>query len=119
MQCFNHPHNQAIGLCKHCQKGLCEQCAHDLGDGLACQGKHEKQVEILNLLIKRNAKAYQSAPVNILIMPLFYGFIGLIFMWFSYMYRGGVFSFQFILGAGFIVFALLIYLRGRSILNNR
>lgn len=44
MDCFQHAGTAAIGLCKHCAKGLCPACAADLGFGLACRGSHEAEV---------------------------------------------------------------------------
>jgi hypothetical protein len=44
MRCFNHVDREAIGFCKACCKGLCPECAVDLGFGLSCRGEHEKRV---------------------------------------------------------------------------
>jgi hypothetical protein len=27
MKCFNHSTVDAVGVCKHCNKGLCRECA--------------------------------------------------------------------------------------------
>ncbi len=43
-RCFYHPGVEAVGVCNYRAKGLCRTCAHDLGHGLACLGKHEDQV---------------------------------------------------------------------------
>ncbi len=56
MKCYNHPEENAVGLCKHCSKGLCKECLTDLSHGLACKNKHEAEVETLNELISRNQK---------------------------------------------------------------
>jgi len=79
MRCFNHPQSEAVGLCKSCSKGLCSACAADLDHGLACKGKHEEAVQILNGLVARSAKVYSVTPKSRFIAPLFYGFMGLIF----------------------------------------
>ena len=47
MNCFNHPGVPAVGICKACQKGLCMECAVDLGHGIACKN-HREEVERLN-----------------------------------------------------------------------
>jgi len=47
MNCFNHPDVPAVGICKACQKGLCMECAVDLGHGIACKS-HQEEVEMLN-----------------------------------------------------------------------
>jgi len=45
MRCFNHQDHEAVGCCKACGKGLCPDCAADLGHALACRGSHEAMVE--------------------------------------------------------------------------
>lgn len=39
MNCFNHKERPAVGICKNCNRGLCVECAMDLGSGLGCEGK--------------------------------------------------------------------------------
>lgn len=57
MRCFDHPDREAVGVCKSCQKGLCGECAVDLGQGLACRGRCEETVRGLIALIAGNLKA--------------------------------------------------------------
>jgi hypothetical protein len=45
MNCFYHPTIVAVGTCKSCGKGLCPECADDLGKGLACKKHCEDQVQ--------------------------------------------------------------------------
>jgi hypothetical protein len=45
MNCFYHPTVVAVGTCKSCHKGLCPECAIDLGKGLACKGRCEENVK--------------------------------------------------------------------------
>ncbi len=117
MNCFNHQQVSAIGLCKSCNKGLCEECAVDLVHGLACKGKHEEQVEALNMIITKNAKIFSSASKNTLIAPVFYLFMGLVFAGFGYFSRGGVTDLPFVMGVGFIVFAIVIFIRNKQIFS--
>ncbi|MBP7275989.1 MAG: hypothetical protein KBA51_07280, partial [Kiritimatiellae bacterium] len=35
MKCFNHEDRDAVGTCKSCGKGVCRECAVDMGKGLA------------------------------------------------------------------------------------
>ncbi|VVC72076.1 Uncharacterised protein [uncultured archaeon] len=39
MHCYIHPEKEAVGLCKVCNKGLCSECAVEIGDFLYCD-KH-------------------------------------------------------------------------------
>jgi len=41
MHCYLHPEKEAVGLCKVCSRGLCEDCAIEIGDFLYCD-KHAK-----------------------------------------------------------------------------
>ena len=107
MNCFNHQEKSAIGGCKHCYKGLCSDCMVDLGHGIACKNKHETEVENINMIISNNTKVYASASKNTLIAPIFYLFLGLVFAGFGYS-KGGMNSLGFILGAGFIVFGVIV-----------
>src|ERR1043166_3474197 len=54
MRCFYHQDKDAVGSCKSCGKGLCSECAVDLGRGLACRGRCESDVQAVISLIDRN-----------------------------------------------------------------
>lgn len=54
MNCFYHQSVTAIGICKNCYKGLCEDCAIDVGNGLACKEHCESEVELLNKVLDRS-----------------------------------------------------------------
>lgn len=54
MKCYYDPTQDAVGLCKSCQKGLSSAFAVDMGKGLACKGRCEADVASLIALIDRN-----------------------------------------------------------------
>ena len=56
MHCFYHDHQEAVGTCKSCGKGLCRECAADLGKGLACRGHCEANAQEVIQLIDRNIR---------------------------------------------------------------
>jgi hypothetical protein len=62
MRCFYHQEKESVGLCKYCAKGLCVECAIDLGKGLACKGKCEEGVRAVIELVDRNIKSLASVP---------------------------------------------------------
>src|SRR4051794_41083631 len=69
MRCFYHQDKDAVGSCKSCGKGLCAECAVDLGKGLACRGRCEETARAIIELVDRNiqlstapAKAQLVAP---------------------------------------------------------
>lgn len=106
MKCHNHEMD-AIGICKHCQRGLCKECSIDLGHGLACKGVHEADVEALNSLIDNNKRAYESGPKATLFGPIFNLFMGFLFMFYGF--DRGMNSLPFLLGVGFIVFGVVTF----------
>lgn len=83
MICFYHPDRQAVGLCKHCQRGLCLECAADVDGSLACQGRHEGQVRALERLTARNL--LQAGRVGSVYRrnAVFYGLVGILFAGFG------------------------------------
>jgi hypothetical protein len=113
MNCFNHPTSTALGTCKACGKGLCESCIVDMGHGLSCKGEHEVTVQAYHDMLKRNARVLAAAPRNIILAPLFYAFLGFVFMIWGLSSPQGIKDFTFILGCGFLVFAGLTYRQAR------
>lgn len=83
MKCFNHNEIDAIGQCKHCYKGLCKECAVDLGHGLACKGEHEEEVNNINDLISNSAKSYSASPKSVFMSNLYLLLMGFMFIWFG------------------------------------
>jgi hypothetical protein len=45
MRCFYHQDKEAVGLCKSCAKGVCAECAVDLGNALACRNRCEERAQ--------------------------------------------------------------------------
>lgn len=107
MKCYNHD-VEAVGVCKHCQRGVCKECSTDMGHGLACKGMHEEDVEAINSLIDNNKKAFSSGPKATLFGPAFNVFMGILFMYYGY--GKGVMSLPFLLGAGFLVLGVATYI---------
>jgi len=56
MRCFYHHEKEAVGTCKSCGKGLCSDCAVDLGKGLACRERCEEEAKAVIQLIDRNIR---------------------------------------------------------------
>ncbi|WP_349560388.1 hypothetical protein [Marinobacter sp. NFXS9] len=69
----------------------------------------------MNMIIEKNAKVYAAAPANTVIAPVLYLFMGILFSGFGYYSRGGVMSLPFLMGLGFIVFAVVIFVRNRAL----
>lgn len=46
MRCFYHPERNAVGICSSCHRGICDECAKEIGKSLACSGNCEEDVGI-------------------------------------------------------------------------
>jgi hypothetical protein len=76
---------------------------------------HEEEVENLNMIISKSTKIYSSAPKNTILAPIFYVFMGCVFAGFGYFSKGGVTDLPFVLGIGFIVFGVVVFVKNREI----
>ena len=52
----------AVGVCRACGKGLCRECAVDLGSGLACQNSCEVSVRDLIVHQAVSRRALSTTP---------------------------------------------------------
>jgi len=80
MNCYYHHDHPAVGICKSCNKGLCHECAVDIGNGLACKNACEDEVKALNDMLERNKTAYQKAGRVYKRNALISGLIGCFFL---------------------------------------
>ena len=69
MRCFYHQDGEAVGTCKSCGKGVCVECAVDLGKGLACRGRCEGSAQAVILLIDHNVELFTSPAKARLVVP--------------------------------------------------
>jgi len=88
MNCYYHPNQSAVGICKHCQRGLCIACAADVDDNLACKDRHEEQVRDMNMMMERNLLQAKRVGSNYSRNAVFYFLTGTLFAGFGlYQYR--------------------------------
>src|SRR5436190_13891824 len=73
MRCFYHNERDAVGTCRLCSKGLCLECAADLGIAIACKGRHEG---LARGIAVSQARVSRLSPV----MPAFVIGIGAVFI---------------------------------------
>lgn len=112
MKCFTHRSDDAIGLGKTCQKGLCDKCAVDLGHALVCRGACETEAVQIHAQILTNRRLLGVQKRSRYLAPAFFGAIGLLgllsdavsrhFSWFT----TGV-------GALFLLFAVALLIANR------
>ena len=83
MMCYYHPERPAVGICKHCGRGLCTEDAGLVEDSLACRDRHEGQVRGLNLIEARGILQAQRIGPGYLRNAVFYGLVGVLFAGFG------------------------------------
>jgi hypothetical protein len=83
MNCYYHPTRPALGLCKHCQRGLCAECLAEVGEVLACKGRHEEQVQAVEQLVARNLLQSRRVGLNYRRNAIFYFLSGALFSGFG------------------------------------
>ena len=67
MRCFYHQDKEAVGTCKSCGKGVCAECAVDLGKGLACRSRCEESVRAIIQLVDRNIHTTSPAKAQLVV----------------------------------------------------
>jgi hypothetical protein len=80
MNCFNHRTSPAIGICKSCGKGVCQGCAVDTGNGLACRDSCESRVRLLTRMVDNNAKVMKTANAQTRSAGIYGLITGLVFL---------------------------------------
>lgn len=76
MTCFYHPDRSAVGICKHCNRGVCATCAAAFDFGLACKDRCEAPVQALEAMIGRNRVLLERSPAAYARAGLLYGVLG-------------------------------------------
>lgn len=111
MNCFNHPDQAALGLCKSCGRGLCRDCISEVPDGLACKNRCEDRVNLINRIIDSNTKVLSAANVQIRSGAVFMIVMGALFCAFGFLplimfgHKSGLFL--GVMGVIFLVTGLL------------
>ena len=84
MKCFNHHETDAVGMCKHCHKGLCNECLTVTTGGVACTATCADVVTRVDSLVRKNVNASRSKVL--LITPVFLFLIGAVFIYLGVQY---------------------------------
>lgn len=117
MVCFYHPDKPAIGLCKHCQRGLCSDCAALVDDVIACKDRHEERVRALEEMTGQNILKSRRVRSDYLRSAVFYGVVGILFTAFgiSQIQWLGLQAIVYaVIGLALLYAALANYLEGRK-----
>jgi hypothetical protein len=117
VNCFYHPEISTVGLCKHCQRGLCSECAAIIDDVLACKGRHEGEVRQLEQLTARNLFQSKRVASAYNRNAIFYGLVSMLFTGFGivqYRFLGLQAVFFILIGLFLLYAAIANYLEGRK-----
>jgi len=79
MRCFTHQDKEAVGLCKACHKGICVDCAADLGHSLACKSSCVEQAHLMDSASKQRLSVLKI----IKLIPASFAAFGLFFIYFG------------------------------------
>jgi hypothetical protein len=122
MNCFYHSDRPAAGICKACNRGVCVECATDVGAGLACKGKCEERVVEVDKLITLNLKSRSSAKGQSRQTAIFMAVIGALFaalgglmIWHLHTSDGYIFI---LIGLVYALFGVVRYLRVARLLKS-
>jgi hypothetical protein len=74
VKCYNHHEKEAVAICKNCHKALCEECASDVANGIACRNSCEERVLALNALQRKGENALKRSSKS------FYGLAAFLFL---------------------------------------
>ncbi len=110
MKCYYHGEVDAVGTCKSCSKGLCRDCAIDLGKGLACECC-KQDVTDLTTVIDRNIKVgsnFKNIRKNGMVQFAFLALLGGAFLGTGIYYYE---TFSITMGSIFILYSLYVLWR--------
>lgn len=113
MHCYTHQDQTAIGICKVCGKGLCINCAADLGESLACANQHETTAAEITAMVRQSIKVQSTAKKSIVMGPLFFTFLGACFVALGFMDNSRAATIFMLMGGAFVVFGLTLFLVNR------
>lgn len=113
MKCFRHAEVEAVGTCKVCSKGLCSDCAADLGHAIACRESCEAAAERIEAIIQHSTASVRTQKRNRYLAPTFLAVMGLTFLAFG-LKDGPEFNLGTVMGSGFLIFAAVHLLVVRS-----
>ncbi len=117
MNCFYHAERPAVGICKHCGRGLCTECAALVDDTLACKDRHETQVRGLYLVEQRAILQAQRVRSGYVRNAWFYGLVGVLFAGYGlsqYRFLGLQAVFFVMIGVFLLYAAAANYFEGRK-----
>lgn len=83
MHCYRHAPEPAVGVCRSCGRGVCTQCARDLGPSLACSDECAQRVNRNEALIANGEAGYRMARRGSFIAVVFPLLLGAMLLFFG------------------------------------
>lgn len=117
MKCYQHPETDAVGICRHCAKGVCKQCGVLVENCLACRYSCEQQVARTLRTVERGTRTMEQHPRNLKAMAAILGLAGGAMVGYGFTERGG--SLLIVLGAMFLAFAAIYAITLRRLTRKR
>jgi hypothetical protein len=118
MKCFNHHQEDAVGICKHCSKGVCSTCTMLVGGSVACAASCTEAVARIDALIRSNTAASEinQRRGGRYFQPAFLGGMGLLFILLPVFegYSGRGLAVAGSMGAAFLIFGIVLGLYQRA-----
>jgi len=122
VNCFRHPDQPAVAVCKNCGKATCSDCADDTGQGIACSSACVAEIQQhyqLEGKLKESFGIGRKPPMPATVST--YALFGLILLgvglYLSFT-RPGVDFLTFAMSAVFFVMAGASYKRHRDVCIN-
>jgi len=107
MKCFYHQEIDAVGVCRHCFKGICKECAVDFTDGIACKGTCEQKAMATTKMLEVHLTAQKGLNVTKFFGPIFIIIMGLTYCGWAW-YCGELFNFTGMLGFVFLCAGIIL-----------
>jgi hypothetical protein len=114
MKCYKHHEIDALGMCKNCNKGLCNECVVDVGSGIACRNSCEQAVKDVNEIISRGKGMCNSTSGSLYRTAVMSGLLGLFFIFYPLFFKPFLTSFFLPVGVIFLLSMTLIIYSGRK-----
>ena len=120
MKCFDHNTEDAVGICKVCNKAVCMSCVTDTGYGLACCEECASEAKDIDAIIKKN-KLLLGIGSDKKIMPtglIMFFFFSILFTGFGLylnLIKGRTDFFILVMGIGFLTIGGIGWYRNRKI----
>lgn len=122
MHCYNHQTKEAIGLCRHCFKGLCQECCQKNEDFLVCSESCAQKVSEVEEMNERAKSIYgigkyvpkRRFPLTVILylcMGVLFASLGLSDLIYYHASLSNYDTFLVVLGGLFLLFSFLAWKR--------